>query len=90
MIECVPGDKVVWLVTEGALPWLRDNQEWTNTKMIFELRAKGNNTVLCFRHEGFVPQKECYARCEQGWTTVVKDWLYNYLVHGKVAEQLYR
>jgi len=22
---------------------------------------------ILFTHEGLVPEKECYARCEQGW-----------------------
>ena len=90
LIECVPGKKVVWLVTEGTLHWLRDQHEWKNTKMIFELSARGGKTVLSFRHEGLVPEKECYTKCEQGWTMVITDWLYNYILHGEVAEQLYR
>jgi hypothetical protein len=80
LIEVVPGKKVVWLVIESELDWLeKDKYEWTNTKMIFEITAKEDKTVLHFIHEGLVPEKECYARCEQGWTMVIKDWLFNFI-----------
>jgi hypothetical protein len=51
--------------------------------MIFELTAKGDKTVLHFTHEGLVPEKECYARCEQGWTMVIRDRLFQFITNGK-------
>jgi len=76
LVEVDPHKKVVWLVTESKLNWVKNNQEeWTNTKMIFEITTKGDKTVLHFTHEGLVPEKECYTMCERGWDIVVKDWL---------------
>jgi len=84
LVEVIPGKKIVWLVTESKLNWLeKDQQEWTNTKMIFEISTKGDKTLLKFTHEGLVPEKECYTRCEQGWNMVIKDWLFNYISTGK-------
>ena len=84
LIEVVPGKKVVWLVTESKLDWLEnDKQEWTNTKMIFEITANGDKTVIDFTHEGLVPERECYERCRQGWNMVIKDRLFNYINNGK-------
>jgi uncharacterized protein YndB with AHSA1/START domain len=84
LIEVVPNKKIVWLVTEGTLHWLqKDIHEWTNTKMIFEINSKEDKTVLHFTHEGLVPEKECFAECEQGWTMVITDWLYHFIVDGK-------
>ena len=75
LIEVIPDKRIVWIVTESKLDWLKNKEEWTNTKMIFEITTKGDKTVLHFTHEGLVPEKECYAMCERGWDIVVKDWL---------------
>ena len=84
LIEIVPDRRVVWLVTESKLNWLEKNkQEWTNTKMIFEIVTRGNKTILHFTHDGLTPDKECYFRCEQGWNIVIKEWLFNLITEGK-------
>jgi uncharacterized protein YndB with AHSA1/START domain len=84
VVEVLPGKRVVWLVTESKLNWLKkDQSEWTNTKMIFEITAQGDKTILHFTHEGLVPEKECYAMCEQGWNMVIKDWLFNFITDGR-------
>jgi hypothetical protein len=85
LVEVIPNLKVVWLVTESKLNWIeKDKYEWTNTKMVFEITTTGDKTVVHFTHEGLVPEKECYAMCEQGWNMVIKDWLFNFITVGKV------
>ena len=80
LIEIIPDRKIVWLVTESKLHWLqKDKHEWTSTRIVFEITTKGDRTILDFTHEGLVPEKECYTRCEQGWNTVIKDWLFNFI-----------
>ena len=84
LVEVVPNKKLVWLVTESELNWLEKNKhEWTNTRMVFELAPKGGKTELHFTHEGLVPEKECYAMCEQGWNMVIKERLFNFITDGK-------
>ena len=83
LVEVVPGKKMVWLVTEGTLYWLKDPHEWTNTRMVFELTPKGEGTVLTFTHEGLVPGLECYAKCIGGWTMVIGERLFAYITEGK-------
>lgn len=84
LVEVIPGSKITWLVTESTLHWLQVNpQEWTNTKMIFVLSMVNGKTVLQFTHEGLVPAKECYEMCAQGWSTVILDRLYHYILSGK-------
>jgi activator of Hsp90 ATPase-like protein len=80
LVEVIPDNKLVWLVTESTLNWLeKDKQEWTGTKMIFELTSAGNKTQLHFTHEGLVPAKECYSLCEKGWNMVIRERLFNYI-----------
>ena len=91
LIEVIPDRKVVWLVTESKLNWIeKDKNEWTNTRMIFELTPVDGGTVLHFTHEGLVPEKECFSKCSQGWSTIIRDYLFHYCTDGTVAEQLFR
>jgi len=84
LVEVVPGRKIVWLVNDSALNWIEKNKsEWTGTKLVFEIAAKGDRSVIHFTHEGLIPEKECYARCEQSWNTVIKEWLFNFITDGK-------
>jgi hypothetical protein len=83
LIEIIPDKKIVWLILDSKLNWLKkDQHEWTNTKMIFELTPKGDNTILHYTHQGLVPEKECYERCAEGWTMVIRERLYNYITNG--------
>ena len=83
LVEVTPNERVAWLVTDSELEWIeKDKHEWTNTKMIFEITPNGDKTVLHFTHEGLVPEKECYAMCQQGWNMVIKDRLLNFISAG--------
>jgi hypothetical protein len=86
VVEVIPNRKIVWLVMEGRLDWLeKDKSEWTDTKMVFELSAIGDKTLLHFTHDGLFPEKECYARCSEGWTTVIMKRLFNYISFGQTT-----
>ena len=75
---------MVWLCTEGRLHWLKkDQHEWTNTKMIFNITQKHNKTILTFTHEGLTPDKESHPRCSEGWTMVITQWLHDFIEHGQ-------
>lgn len=87
LVEVTPNKKMTWLITESKLNWLTNNQqEWTDTKIIFEISAKDNKTVLHFTHERLVPEKECYAMCEKGWDIVIKEWLFHLITEGTQSE----
>jgi hypothetical protein len=83
LIEVVQDKKIVWYVEESKLHWLRNQDEWTNTRMIFEIAPKGDSSILHFTHEGLVPEKESYARCSEGWNQVIREWLFELIVNGK-------
>jgi len=75
LIELIPDKKVVWLVTESELSFLEKKDEWTGTKLIFEILEKDGKTQLTFTHEGLVPEVECYDSCAPTWTTYVQHKL---------------
>ena len=84
LVEVIPGKKIVWLVIESKLDWLeKGKDEWTNTKMVFDITHKAGKTILRFTHQGLVPEKRCYAMCEKGWNTVITEWLPNFIASGK-------
>ena len=89
LVEVIPNKKIVWLVGESTLYWLqKDKHEWTNTKMIFEITTAGDKTILHFTHEGLVPEKECYAMCEKGWTMIIKNWFVHFLAYEKESPEM--
>lgn len=89
LVEVIPDKKVVWLVTESKLNWIKNNkEEWTTTKMIFKIQVKNDKTILHFTHEGLVPEKECYTMCEKGWDIVIKDWLFYLITVGTPSNEM--
>jgi len=68
LVEMVPGKRIVWLVTQSNLTFLDQPDEWTNTKISFDISSKGDKTEVRFTHEGLVPQNECYENCTSAWT----------------------
>jgi hypothetical protein len=68
LVELVPNKKIAWLVTDSKLGFLSKPEEWTGTKIYYDLQKDGDKTVVTFTHEGLVPQIECYTQCSNGWT----------------------
>jgi hypothetical protein len=83
LIEFVPDKKVVWLVTDSNLNFIKDEQEWTNTKISFELYERNNKTQIHFTHFGLVPEFECYKSCTKGWDYYISGSLFKLLTEGK-------
>ena len=83
LTEVIPGKKIVWLVTDSHMTFIKDNSEWSGTRIIFEISKTGNTTKLVFTHEGLVPQVECYNACSPAWTEYVQHSLFNLITTGK-------
>jgi hypothetical protein len=83
LIEIIPGKKLVWLVTDSNLNFIKNREEWTNTRICFELSGHDDKTTIEFTHIGLVPEVECYNSCTKGWDYFFKGSLYKLLTEGK-------
>jgi Activator of Hsp90 ATPase homolog 1-like protein len=80
--ELVQEKKVVWLVTESSLNFIKDKKEWNGTKMTFDIAPRGNNTEVRFTHVGLTPDIECYGACSSAWDSIIKESLRSLIVTG--------
>ncbi|HLO79441.1 MAG TPA: SRPBCC domain-containing protein [Chitinophagaceae bacterium] len=82
LIEVMPGKKLVWLVTDSNLNFIANRQEWTNTKICFELVELGDKTRIEFTHIGLLPAVECYDACSNAWSQYLHQSLLNLINTG--------
>lgn len=75
LVELVPDKKVTWLVTESNLSFVDTTDEWTGTKISFNIFEEGDKTKIVFMHLGLVPEFECYDSCAPAWTQYMHERL---------------
>src|SRR5690348_2766883 len=63
IIELVPEEKIVWHVLDSQLTFVEEQDEWTDTHIVFEITRKDDKTELLFTHVGLVPTFACYKNC---------------------------
>lgn len=75
LVEVIPNKKLVWMITESELSFLEKKDEWTGTKVIFDISTKGDKTQLVFTHDGLTPEVECYDACAPAWSQYIQNKL---------------
>ena len=83
VVEMIPDQKVVWLVTESKINYAEDKREWTDTKISFEISEQDNKTQLRFTHLGLVPEIECFDSCSNSWSQLIQQGLFSLITTGK-------
>ena len=83
IVELIPNEKVVWLVTESKINFVSDKNEWLNTKITFDIEEVDGGTKLTFTHQGLLPSIECYGSCSNAWTALIEKSLYSLITTGK-------
>lgn len=82
--ELIPGKKIVWLVTDSKLNFVKNKNEWTGTKISFEIAEKSDKTEIRFTHIGLVPDTECYRDCSNAWSSYINNSLRNFMAKEKM------
>ena len=81
--EVILGKKIVWLVTDSSLDFLKNKSEWNGTKIIFDISKKGDKTEVRFTHLGIAPGIECYDKCSNAWGSYINNNLRNLITKGE-------
>lgn len=83
IVDMIPDQKVVWLVTKSKINYAEDKSEWTDTKISFEISEQDNKTQLRFTHLGLVPEIECFDSCSNSWSQLIQQSLFSLITTGK-------
>ena len=81
--EAIPGKKVIWLVTDCNLPWLKDIKEWKDTEVVFEISEENGVTKINMTHVGLTPEVECFENCQAGWNHYIQKSLFKFMEEGQ-------
>jgi hypothetical protein len=83
IVEMIPNQKIVWLVTDCNLHWLKDKKEWKGTKILWEIAPIQGAAEIHMTHLGLKPGIECFEDCTIGWNHYVRVSLATLINEGK-------
>lgn len=82
--EAIPNSSVVWDVVEANhnLTDINKKDEWKGTTIKWEIGKNDAGSKVTLKHNGLVPDLECFEICEAGWGYFLGS-LKRYLETGK-------
>jgi hypothetical protein len=83
LTEFIPNQKVVWHVLDNYFNFTKDQTEWKDTDVTFEVSRNGDKTEVHFTHVGLVPEYECFDICSNAWGFYINTSLHNLITTGK-------
>jgi hypothetical protein len=89
IVELLPGKKVVWHVLDSDISYTQAKNEWTGTKITFEISPKAGKTEIRFTHVGLVPAYECYGSCSDAWGSLIRGSLRQLIATGQDQPNLF-
>jgi uncharacterized protein YndB with AHSA1/START domain len=81
--ELVPDQRVVWLVVDSSLNFVKDAAEWNGTEITFDVTSEDDGTHVRFTHVGLVPDDECFDACSNAWGFLLNESLKNFITEGE-------
>lgn len=74
--------RVSWDVVDSELSFVSESDEWTGSRISFEITPVKTGTQLRFTHVGLVPDVECYDACSTGWMHYITASLHSLITTG--------
>jgi uncharacterized protein YndB with AHSA1/START domain len=85
LTEVVPGEKVVWHVSDSWIGFVQDRSEWDDTDIVFDISVEDGRTLVRFTHVGLNPDVECYDACSSAWSSYMLGSLRDLITTGEGA-----
>jgi len=70
ILELQPGRRVVWACVDSSA------KDWIGTHISFDLverAGEGGETVVAFRHSGWLQESDFFANCSYHWALALKS-----------------
>ena len=77
--EMISGKNIVWDVIAADQTWHEDRDEWTGTKIVWDISPEKDGSIVTMTHQGLVPEFECYEKCKMGWDYLTQKSLLKFL-----------
>ncbi|MBC7301266.1 MAG: SRPBCC domain-containing protein [Nocardia sp.] len=80
--ESIPGERLVWHVTDAYISFIADTAEWEGTDVVFDIAERDGRTEIRFTHVGLRPADECYEVCANAWGGYITKSLHDLITTG--------